>query len=226
VGKEPAGPGLSPEESAYYRAVEDHFARLRGTVFVISPKDFALLRRWWREGIPLAAVLAGVAEVFERRREANVDPVSSLAYCRHAVARHARRLGGAGDVSPTPIDVPGALQRLALATRQAANSWAEEPAVVAVLDDLRRAVESLPFDADPAALDDTLSRLELAALESAAAKLPRETRAELEERIAGELVGLAVEGAVRLRTERALRLRLVRKLLGLPRLELLAGEQG
>ncbi len=47
-------------EIAYYRAVEDHFAALRGTPFLFSPKDFALLRRWWREGVPLAAVLAGI----------------------------------------------------------------------------------------------------------------------------------------------------------------------
>ncbi len=62
-------------EIAYYRAVEDHFAALRGTPFLFSPKDFALLRRWWREGVPLAAVLAGIAEAWERRREREEDPV-------------------------------------------------------------------------------------------------------------------------------------------------------
>lgn len=226
MGKEPSGTGLSPEESAYYRAVEDHFARLRGTVFVISPKDFALLRRWWREGVPLAAVLAGVAEVFERRRGRSADPVSSLAYCRHAVSRHAGRLAGAaGETPAAPVDVASLLEGLALAVRRAAESWREEPPIAAVLNDLLRAVESLPANADPAALDETLSRLELAALEDVALRLPGTVRAGLEKRVADDVGGLAVEETVRKRTERALRLRLVRELLGLPRVELAAGER-
>jgi len=68
VGAQPPRPGLTGEELAYYRAVEDLFARLRGTQFIFSPKDFALLRRWWGEQVPLAAVAAGIAEVFERRQ--------------------------------------------------------------------------------------------------------------------------------------------------------------
>ena len=42
-----------------------------------------------------AAVVAGIGEVGERRRERQAEPVASLSYCRHAVARHAKRLPGA-----------------------------------------------------------------------------------------------------------------------------------
>jgi hypothetical protein len=222
VGKEPTGTGLSPEESAYYRAVEDHFARLRGTVFLVSPKDFELLRRWWREGVPLAAVLAGVAEVFERRRGEATDPVSSLAYCRHAVARHARRLAGGSAVrGPAAVaDVPAELGRLTRATERAVGAWDGAAAVADVLRDLLRAIESLPGDADPAGLDETLGRLELAALESAAARLPTEVRRGIEATVEAQIRGLDVAGDVRERTLRALRLRAIRELLGLPRLEL------
>src|SRR5512135_3596651 len=104
------------EELAYYRAVEDQFAALRGTTFIFSPKDFALLRSWWTAGVPLAAVLAGIGEVWERRRERDGDPVSSLSYCRHAVARHARRLAAAHEGAAAPsqtLDVPAALRSLA-----------------------------------------------------------------------------------------------------------------
>ena len=80
-------------EISYYRAVEDLFATLRGVPHMLSPKDFHLLRSWWREGIPLAAVSAGATEVFARRRErGEIDPVVSLSYCRHAVKAHARRI--------------------------------------------------------------------------------------------------------------------------------------
>jgi hypothetical protein len=227
VGKEPTGPGLTPDEAAYYRAVEDHFARLRGTVFVISPKDYALLRGWWRDGVPLAAVLAGVAEVFERRERGSADPVSSLTYCRHAVSRHARRLVGAsGARLASPLDASGALTLLSAAIRRAAESCVDRPPLAAVLDDLRQAVESLPAEADPVALEETLARLELAALESAATRLPDGARAEIDARVASELANLTAGETVRSRTERALRLRLVRELLGLPRLELGAGGRG
>ncbi|MCS7183472.1 MAG: hypothetical protein NZ869_10235, partial [Thermoanaerobaculum sp.] len=92
MGKEPSQSEVGAEELAYYRAVEDHFCRLRGTPFLFSPKDFAYLRRWWREGVPLSAILLALGEVFAKKRQRGEDPVSSLAYCRHAVARQARRL--------------------------------------------------------------------------------------------------------------------------------------
>jgi len=46
-------------ELEYYRAVEDLFATLRGVPHVISPKDFQLLREWWRDEVPLVAVDEG-----------------------------------------------------------------------------------------------------------------------------------------------------------------------
>src|SRR5512136_692095 len=145
----------APDEAelAYYRAVEDHFAALRGTPFLFSPKDFALLQRWWRDGAPLAAVLAGIGEAWERRRERDSDPISSLSYCRHAVARQVKRLaaarvgaaGGAAD-----LDVAAAVRWLALQVNGAADAWQEDiPQVAAVLRDLARAVATLPIEAEP-----------------------------------------------------------------------------
>ena len=67
------------EELAYYREIEDFFAAMRGVPHIVSPKDFQLLRGWWRDRIPLAAVAAGISEVFARRRDRNDrDPVVSL----------------------------------------------------------------------------------------------------------------------------------------------------
>ena len=80
-------------ELAYYRAIEDLFATLRGIPHVLSPRDFHLMRTWWRDDVPLQAVATGVTEVFARRRErGDGEPVVSLGYCRHAVRSHARRL--------------------------------------------------------------------------------------------------------------------------------------
>lgn len=213
------------DELAYYRAVEDHFAALRGTPFLFSPKDFALLRSWWREGVPLAAVLAGIGEIWERRRERDADPVSSLAYCRHAVARQAKRLAAAR-VGAAPgegtINVGESLRALAGAVAETAASWAATPPVAAVLRDLERAVATLPENSRPEALDETLADLEFTSLDALLGALPEDRRDAIATEVEHELAGLKLTGEVRSRTRHALRVKALRRLIGLPRLELTA----
>lgn len=211
------------DELAYYRAVEDHFAALRGTPFLFSPKDFALLRKWWQDGVPLGAVLAGIGEIWERRRERDADPVSSLAYCRHAVARQAKRLAAArvgAAPGPSALNVSGALQELARAVGETAVAWRELPQVAAVLHDLQRAVATLPEWSEPAALDQTLADLEFTSLDALLGALPADRREAIASEVERELAGLALAEAVRDRTRHALRVKALRRLIGLPRLEL------
>jgi hypothetical protein len=214
---------MSEEEIAFYRVAEDHFAALRGTPFLFSPKDFALLRTWWREGVPLAAVIAGIGEVFERRRERSADPVSSLSYCRHAVARHARRLAAAragAETAAPSVDVAAALALLDKEVAAAAGAWAAVVGVAPVLHDLRCAIASLPADGDPAALEATLSDLEFTTLDALLAALPAGRVAALERAVEEEMKGLEVTDEVEERTRRALLIKAVRSLVGIPRLEL------
>ncbi len=218
---------MNPEELEYYRAVEDLFARLRGTPFLLSPKDFALLRRWWGDRVPLAAVAAGLGEVFARRAETGVDPVSSLSYCRHAVAKHAKRLSAAavgvapaGDVAPA--DLGAAIARLAQELRAAAARWDSSADVAAVLYGVLRSVETLPEGADPAAADEALGRLEVTALDLLAVTLPAAERSRVEAMVEKDLAGLELEAGARSRTFLALRRKRVREVVGLPRLEVVA----
>ncbi len=215
---------MNEEERAYYRAVEDHFARLRGTPFLVSPRDFALLRSWWDEEVPLAAVLNGISEVMERRRERGEAPVSSLRYCRHAVAANARRLAaavpGGEPAAPAEVDAGAVLRRLSAAVGEAARRWGAAPAVASELDRLARAVATLPPDTPAAALDEALARLEVGALPAVAAALGAEARAELEARVGRDMAGLDLDEAATGRTRRALEARHLREILGLPRLEL------
>jgi len=211
------------DELAYYRAVEDHFAALRGTPFLFSPKDFALLRKWWREGVPLAGVLAGIGEIWERRREREADPVSSLSYCRHAVARQAKRLASArvGATSDEgAFDVAEAIRALAGAVAETAVGWQGIPRVAAVLRDLERAVSTLPEDGQPAALDETLADLEFTALDALLGALPVDRREAIASEVERELAGLKLANDVRKRTRHALLVKALRRLIGLPRLEL------
>lgn len=215
---------MNPQELAYYRAVEDLFARLRGTPFLLTPKDFALLRRWWVEGVPLAAVVTGLGEVFARRRERGEDPVSSLSYCRHAVARAAKRLASAGraaDTAAATPDVGMGLNSLADEVGVLAERWrGERDEWAAALEMLCDALRGLPAGRPAADIAETLGRLEVAMLEVLAGSAPPEVVEHVETALRAELEGLELPQEARKRMERALRLRLWRDQVGLPRLEL------
>jgi hypothetical protein len=214
------------DEVTYYRAVEDHFAALRGTPFLFSPKDFALLRGWYKGGVPLAAVLAGIGEAWERRRERDGDPISSLSYCRHAVTRHARRLLAAHVGTPQGgggIDTAGALHALAERVADAGARWLDVPSVAAVLADLERALASLPADSDPSALDEALAGLEVVTLDALLGSLPAEQRDAIAAAVDAELVGLDLAADAYARTRRALLAKALRRVVGLPRLEVATG---
>jgi hypothetical protein len=91
----------------YFRAVEEHFVRLRGTPLVLSPGDWHLAASWYERGIPLALVLRAITAVFEtaaaRQRGRRVH---SLAYCRHAVEEayvlHLAAMVGQAETASSP----------------------------------------------------------------------------------------------------------------------------
>ncbi|MGV8038833.1 MAG: hypothetical protein AB2L07_01675 [Thermoanaerobaculaceae bacterium] len=226
MGAQPPAPVDPGEELAYYRAVEDAFAALRGTVFIFNPKDFALLQGWWRASVPLAAVMAGLAEVFDRARQREADPPSSLAYCRHAVVRHAKRLAAAhvgGGAAAPEVEVGPSLARLARAVRETAAGWQASAAVAGVLESLARAIEGVPPGAPAAAVEATLEHLEGGALQSLLAALPADEREALLAGAQAQPLDAALAPEVAARSRRALLARAVRERVGLPRLELELG---
>ncbi len=218
-----------PDESelAYYRQIEDLFSTLRGVPHTVSPKDFQLLRGWWREGIPLTAVVAGVTEVFARRREdERSDPVVSLSYCRHAVNRHARRLAEmtVGDPSrDLTADRPPITDRLALVISdlEAAALAAREslPKVADVIEAIAQQLarcDQMPV----AVMEDHLFSMETVLLDGCWQALPESERGEITARANATAERSGAEGKVAERTRRAMRDRELRRRLGLPRLEL------
>src|SRR4030095_60150 len=78
------------DRRAYYAAAEAAFIRRRGTPFLLSPRDFALLKEWRALGVPLEAGEAGIDAAFPP-----------------AVGRPARGGGGArGRGVPPPRGTP------------------------------------------------------------------------------------------------------------------------
>jgi len=215
-------------EIEYYRQVEDFFAGLRGVPHVLSPRDFQLLREWWRDGVPLAAVLGGIAEVFEKKRERNdPDPVVSLTYCRHAVARHARALAEArtGRHAPSAEAPPGtppgeALEAIAEALEAAARETgaaAARRALSGAVDRLRRTAPRAENEAEAADILASVETWLLAALREA---LPSEEREALEEEARALARRSGARGEAFDRTVRAAEDRALRRRFRLPRLEI------
>jgi hypothetical protein len=216
----------STPELDYYRAVEDLFSTLRGVPHVLSPKDFQLVRSWWKDEVPLSAVRTGVAEVFARRRErGEAEPVVSISYCRHAVAAHAKRVAemrvGAGapssdDVAATRLSIERLAERL---DASANNARGLRPRAAAVIDRINLEVRAAA-DTERPLVEEHLYALETSLLVDCFDALEEEDRRRLDDRAQTEAEHMAAGPEARERTFRALRDRLLRTLLELPRLEI------
>ena len=215
------------KEIDYYREVEDIFATLRGVPHMLSPKDFQLMRKWWRDGIPLMAVRAGVTEVLAKRQErGDSEPVVSLSYCRHAVAAHARRLAemrvGAldEDSATSSAEAASAMRALAGRLAEAADRQrSQRPTIAGIVDGIAREIEStaeLPTDR----LEKHLFALETALLTNCRKALDESSLSEIEERARQRAAATAANPDAEERAFRALRDKMLRELLALPRLEL------
>jgi hypothetical protein len=74
------------DETAYATKVEEAFIAERGTPFLLSPKDWTLIRGWREGGIPVDVVIRAVRDAFEKRRaRGQAGKISSIAYCANAV---------------------------------------------------------------------------------------------------------------------------------------------
>jgi hypothetical protein len=214
-------------EISYYRTVEDLFATLRGVPHMLSPKDFQLLRGWWRDEIPLTAVRAGVTEVFARRRgRGEIDPVVSLSYCRHAVKAHAKRIAemrvGGHDENDEPqiFDTKTVVASLAAGLKEAGQQQlAERPRVAGAIESIALSLEA-SAELPPAIIEEHLYALESALLANCLSALEEGEKTKLEKRARTEAEKTATTSEAKDRTFRAVRDRTLRNLLNLPRLEL------
>lgn len=68
----------------YFTEIESHFAHRRGTPFILNAKDWALLKSWSDEGIPLPVVIEAMDAVFDRFN-AMERKVNGLSFCKYAV---------------------------------------------------------------------------------------------------------------------------------------------
>jgi len=215
------------EDRVYYEAVEAAFIRRRGTPFLLSPSDFALLREWRALGVPLEAIEAGIDEAFTRREERKaVGRVNSLSYCRDAVLgaweRRAETSRGKGAPGvAVDVDVKGALEDLALGLEAARVRRPDlDGPLAAALSSLAR-LQAASGTAEE--IEGSLARLDRKLAKELYAALPDAERAELDGEVAALLAGAAarMDPPTLEKTTKALTRRSVRERLDLPRLSLL-----
>ncbi len=217
------------EDRAYYAAAEAAFVRRRGTPFLLSPRDFALLKEWRALGVPLEAVELGVDEAFSRREERSaVGRVNSLSYCRDAVleawerrAETARGKGGAAQSGAGVVDAASTLRSLGARLEALAAGRTD---LTVPLASARRSLERLKGSGkSPEEIENGLARLDRRLAREIAEALPEAERGEVEAEVARLLAGAGdrMDPATLEKTSRALTRRVVRERLELPRLSLL-----
>jgi hypothetical protein len=215
------------EDRAWYEAAEAAFIRRRGTPFLLSPSDFALLKEWRALGVPLEAVASGIDEAFTRREERKAaGRVNSLSYCRDAVLeaweRRAETSRGKGGTSAGPEpDVAAALAEL---TRRVAEARERRPDLAAPFDAVLRVLARLEASGKaPEETEGALARLDRRLAKEIVAALPDPERAALDAEVARLLAGAGarMDPDTLEKTRKALTRREVRERLELPRLSLL-----
>jgi hypothetical protein len=186
----------------YFTEIEERYQQCRGTRTLLSPLDWALIESWKESGIPLEAVLAGIARAFEKfnARQRKYRTVNALAYCTPEVLRAAEQAssaeiqGGKRKDSPPPIpleEILGFLNRnaedLALASRKASEQGQQ-----ILADDLAATAASLreTISQQPAGLLGDLEELEIrltALEEKLTASLTRASSVDLLAEIQGQV---------------------------------------
>jgi len=192
----------------YFPEIESHFAARRGTPFILSAKDWALMRKWREEGVPLPVVIEAIDSVFEKNETSGRrKTISSLSYCRHAVKElwTDRREMFVGGSETTPESNPAALLDALAAQLEATVAAAFAPRV-----------RELAREQSVRRIEEQLVELEREMIDSIVAANDIST---IRDEIAAVLT-TQMDEKTRARTEEANLRRLVRDRFGLPRLTL------
>ena len=191
----------------YFVEIEAHFAARRGTPFILNAKDWALMKKWHDEGVPLPVVIEAIDSVFEKNETSGRRKViSSLSYCRHAVKElwDDRKVLYVGDQETTP--------------ENSLESLAAQLEVIPVAAPFAPRVRELARLGSIPKIEEHLLELERELLDTAIASAPADVEA-----MRGEIVDSLgdtsrIDEKTIARTIEANLRRLVRERFGLPRL--------
>jgi hypothetical protein len=202
----------------FYTEIEAHFTARRGTPFIVSAKDWSLMKKWQGEGIPLPVIIEAIDTVFEKNESSGRrKTISSLHYCRHAVKElwDERRGLYVGGAESTPEAAPEVFLEPLAADVEASGAPAEVIAAFAVR------VRELAREQSVPRIEEKLIELEHDLVEAVLAALPSGEQEEVRHEVARALGDLSrLDEKTRARTEEANLRRIVRDRFTLPRLTL------
>ena len=158
----------------YFTEIEEQFQRRRGSLLLLSTLDWALIETWREAGVPLAAVLRGIDDAFDKyearqRSQPNkrLRQINGLAWAAQAVLEAAEQMKEAA-IGASPAE-------------STAETGFEAERVTAYLRETAAAMES----AAPAAISPIATRLRELAQSAASQRLEEleRTLTALEEKL-------------------------------------------
>jgi len=213
---------FAPEDE-FFLEIESRFSELRGTPFVFSARDWALMKSWNDEKVPLSLVLEAMESCFEARAKApRPRTISSLSYCRHAVRdlwneRRSLYVGGA-DETPE-MDAAAQLAQLCQVLHECLKTI--EPAMRGTVERATEQVGAIRSTESVPRIEARLLEIEEEMMNDLERALPEELRLELVSSIEGELDAHRFrDDETRARTRKANLRRALRKEISIPRLSL------
>lgn len=196
----------------YFLEIEAHFAQRRGTPFILSAKDWALMKEWSESGVPLPVVIEAIDQVFENNEASGRrKTISSLTYCKHAIREiwNERKQMHVGSGQSLPEEDPAPiLEQLAAS-------------VEAVSQPVADSIRQLEKERSVPVIENKLIELEQQLMAECLSSMDPFALQSLREEVVRSLGDTSrLDEATRLRTEEANLRRLVRERFGLPRLSL------
>lgn len=220
TGPEPPAEPATPEDHAYFQALEEAFLRLRGRGTLLAAADWQVAQGWRRAAIPVELVVRVMEDLFARARERRGRTISSLGYFRAAVEAAWEEIvalsAGGRKERLEPFAAADRLRRLALAL----------PA--ALPDRERVSAGILALDGEVDAIERALAELDLELI----AGLERTLDPPARERLEADLEAALATAARRLSREeveaarRRFRTQLLRRRFAVPVLSLFSPEAG
>ena len=220
-----------PGESEYATLIEETFIAERGTPFLLSSKDWQLIRTWRESGIPTDTVVRAVRETFEKRRARGAaGKINSISYCAAAVEERweMERRGlvgqGEGRRDEKPVEIGPRLENLVAALRSAKGAVAggvDRETLGKGIEKAIAKIEALPREGSFEEIEEKLFRIEASLVRKLLAAFDASSAAAVEASVAGalgETDGVSPEVVERMR--KALTRREVRRRLGLPAITL------
>ncbi len=200
------------DSDPYFLEIEAHFSVRRNTLFILSAKDWILMKKWRDDGVPLPIVIEAIDSVFEKNETSGRRKViSSLSYCRHAVKElwdERKDLFVGGETGTTPETSPAAIL----------ESLAGKLEAISVAAPFGDRVRTLISEKSVPKIEERLIELEREMFEAIAGNV-----ADLRHEVASGLGDTSkLDEKTRARTEEANLRRLIRERYGLPRLTLFA----